>query len=134
MMRCKMRSGVAALALVLAGMACGFSASTANVADAFMARDPDGTEPVTVFSPDETFYLIVELANASDATKVKAAWTAIDVDDVDFDTTIDETELTTGSGRLTFDLTNDSPWPAGNYRVDLYLNGKLDRTLEFSVE
>ncbi len=130
----KPRGGVAVLALLVAGIACGVSASTANVDDAFLARDREGTERVEIFFPDETFYLIVDLANAPDGTEVRAVWTAIDADDVDFDTTIDEATLTTGSGRLTFDLTNDSLWPAGNYKVDLYLNGALERTLEFSVE
>jgi len=46
---------------------------------------------------------------------------------------IDETELTSGSNTLTFQLSNDAPWPAGQYKVDLYLNDELDRTLEFEV-
>jgi hypothetical protein len=125
---------IAVLALFAAGLACSFSASTANISDAYLARDPDGTDPTTVFLPDEPFYLIVELANAPDDTVVKAVWVAVDADGVDFDTVIDEAELTTGSGQLTFDLTNDGLWPAGNYKVDIYLNDTVKETLEFSVE
>jgi hypothetical protein len=122
------------VALLAAMIACGFSASTARLSNAFMARDPEGDEPTTVFAPGETFYLIADLANAVDDTEVKAVWVAIDVDGVDFDTVIDEATLTTGDGRLTFDLANDSSWPVGNYKVDVYLNDNLARTLEFSVE
>ena len=125
---------ITVLALFAASMACGVSASTANISDAYLARDPEGTDPTTVFLPDEPFYLIVELANAPDDTVVKAVWVAVDVDDVDFDTVIDEAELTTSSGQLTFDLSNDDLWPAGNYKVDVYVNDNVAETVEFSVE
>lgn len=120
--------------LVFASMACSFSASTANIASAVTARDPEGTEPTTVFAPDEPFYLIVELGNAPDDTTVKASWTAVDAEGVEPNMLIDEAELASGSGTLTFDLTNDNLWPAGSYKVDLYLNNELERTVEFSVE
>jgi hypothetical protein len=125
---------ITVLALFAASLACGVSASTANISDAYLARDPEGTDPTTVFLPDEPFYLIVELANAPDDTVVKAVWVAVDVDDVDFDTVIDEAELTTSSGQLTFDLSNDDLWPAGNYKVDVYVNDNVAETVEFSVE
>jgi len=48
---------------------------------------------------------------------------------------IDEAEITAEEGNIfTFDLTNNGLWPVGKYKVDLYLNDKLDRTLEFEVQ
>ena len=118
--------------LLLAG--CEFSASTANIANAILARDEAATEPTTVFSPTDTFYLIVELANAPDDTTVRAVWYAVDVGDVaPANTLIDEATLTSGSGTLTFDLVSDTQWPPGTYRVELYLNDELNQTIEFSV-
>jgi hypothetical protein len=35
--------------------ACSFSASTANISEAKMARDPEGKNPTRVFNPHETF-------------------------------------------------------------------------------
>lgn len=49
------------------------------------------------------------------------------------DLRLDESELTSGSGTLTFSLSNSQPWPVGKYKVDLYLNEELDRTLDFEV-
>jgi hypothetical protein len=49
-------------------------------------------------------------------------------------TKIDAAEKTVGDATLTFDLTGTKPWPKGSYKVDLYLNDKLDRTLEFQVK
>src|SRR4051812_8733660 len=46
--------------------ACSFSASSANISSAKMARDKDGKQPTNTFSPDEPFYCIVELSNAPD--------------------------------------------------------------------
>jgi hypothetical protein len=116
--------------------ACSFSASTANISDAKMARDPEGNDPTKVFSPDETFYCIADLSNAPDDTKVKAVWTAVNVEGVKPDTKIKETSATGGSGQLQFSLTNDGSWPVGEYKVELFLNDqeKPARTLAFKVQ
>ncbi len=127
------------LVIVLATLtmpACSLSASTANISDAKMARDPEGNDPTRVFSPDETFYCVAELSNAPDDTSVRAVWTAIDVEGANPNTKIDEVSTTGGSGQLQFDLTNQGPWPVGEYRVDLFLNDEQEpaRTLEFKVQ
>jgi hypothetical protein len=116
--------------------ACSFSASTANISDAKMARDPEGNDPTKVFSPDETFYCVAELSNAPDDTSVRAVWTAIDVEGANPNTKIDEVSTTGSSGQLQFDLTNQGPWPVGEYKVDLFLNDEQEpaRTLEFKVQ
>jgi hypothetical protein len=101
-----------------------------------MARDPEGNDPTKVFSPDETFYCIADLSNAPDDTKVKAVWTAVNVEGVKPDTKIKETSATGGSGQLQFSLTNDGSWPVGEYKVELFLNDqeKPARTLAFKVQ
>lgn len=120
--------------LLLASLACNFGVSTANIKEAKMYRDSEGTQATTTFTPQDTFYCIVDLANAPDDTKVKAVWTAVDVEGNEPNTLIDEAEMEYGSGTLTFDLTNNGPWPAGKYKVEIYLNDTLDRTLEFAVQ
>lgn len=120
--------------LVVVSLACGFSASTANIASAQMARDADGDDPTSVFAQDEEFFAVVELANAPDDTTVKAVWTAVETDGTEPNFVIDEVELTSGSGNLHFTLTNDKLWPVGKYKVDLFLNDELSQSLEFEVE
>lgn len=120
--------------MILAALACGGSFSTANIARAWLSADESGTPETTRFSQDQpTFYCIVELANAPDDTTVRAVWTAVSAEGTEANFLLDETELTSGDGTLTFDLTNDQLWPVGSYSVDLYLNEKLDRTLTFEV-
>ena len=65
---------------------------------------------------------------------MKADWTAVSVEGAAPNTKIDAAEKTLGDATITFDLTNNKPWPKGSYKVDLYLNDKLDRTLEFQVK
>jgi len=125
---------IAFVLLLATTLACSFNASTANIQNARMARDYDGNEPTQVFTEDETFFCVADLANAPDDTTVKAAWTAVAVEGADPDTFIDETELTTGSGTLHFELSNDGVWPTGTYKVELYLNDELQETLEFQVQ
>jgi hypothetical protein len=120
--------------LAALSLACGFNFSTANIAGATLAKDAAGNTPTTTFAQDEVFFAVVELANAPDDTKVKAVWTAVEAEGIDPNHKIDEAELTSGDGTIQFDLSNDKLWPPGKYKVDLYLNDKLDRTLEFTVE
>jgi hypothetical protein len=127
---------VCAAFLLLALTACSFSASSANISNAKMARDQDGKQPTKTFSPDEPFYCVAELSNAPDDTKVKAVWTAVKAEGADPNTKIDEAKTTSRSGQLQFNLSNEGPWPTGDYKVDLYLNDAKEptKTLPFKVE
>lgn len=123
------------LMLAVAGLACGFSVSTANISDAFMSLDDAGAQRTTTYAQtDTTFYAQVILENAPDDTVVKAVWTAVSAQDTDPNLLIDETSLTSGSAPLTFSLSNDGLWPIGGYKVDIYLNDELNRTLAFTVQ
>ncbi|HFQ94300.1 MAG TPA: hypothetical protein ENK32_09840, partial [Anaerolineae bacterium] len=53
------------------------SFSTANIKNATLANDEAGANATTSFAPEDTFYLLVDLANAPDDTTVKAVWTAV---------------------------------------------------------
>lgn len=118
--------------LVLASLACEFSASTAKISNAVLTVDETGKAATTEFTTDQPFIYIVDLANAPDDTKVKAVWYS--VDDAGTATQFVEKEMVTGKSPITFSATNNGPWPVGKYKVELYLNDKLDRTQEFSVK
>ena len=124
----------AALALLFLGLlGCEFEASTADIEDAWMARDYEGLQPTDIFGVNETFYCIVELKDAPDDTTIKAAWFAEDVEGVEENFLISESELNHGDGRLHFELGNENPWPVGRYEVELYINNRKDQSLDFEV-
>ena len=122
------------MALVILSVACGFSASTANIKEAYMARDEQGADKTTVFTQNEVFWCIVQVANAPDDTKVKATWYAVNAEGVDPNFLIDEVETTTAGGTIPFNLVNDGLWPLGTYKVEIYLNDELNQTLNFEVQ
>jgi hypothetical protein len=124
--------GIALSMLILVSLAC--AASTANFSSAKLTADSTGAGETTTFSPDQTIYCIVQLANAPSDTKVKAVWTAVNAEGAAPNTQLDSTEITSADNTLTFKLSNDKAWPAGSYKVELYLNDKLTNTLEFTVQ
>ncbi len=126
---------IAFVAISLAIQACDFSFSTANFDDAFMSKDADGNQRTTTYEQGDIFYAIVDLANAPDDTVVRAVWFAVNAEGVAANTQLDDVSSTSGAARLTFNLANavNMLWPAGQYRVDLYLNDELKTSLEFQV-
>jgi len=126
------------LIVLLAGLACNFPAATPpatpRLTEAWMAQDYNGEQPTSIFGQQDTFYCIARLENSGAESAVRAVWTAISGEGVEPNTPIDQVELATRSGALHFELSNAGPWPVGVYQVELYLNGELDRTLEFIVQ
>jgi hypothetical protein len=132
---------VVLVAVVAAG--CNFSVSTANIASATLSKDVKGdqfepVDPTTTFSTDQpVIHLVAKVANTPEGTKVKSVWTAVDVGDVaPANTKIAETEIvlnSDGNAHFTLSIPDTGVWPVGKYKVEVYLNDKLDRTLEYSV-
>jgi hypothetical protein len=113
-------------------VACEFSATTANIKAAYLVTDESSGQKTTSYTQDQPFVLVVEQANAPDDTRVKAVWYTLD--EAGAATQFVEKEMVTGGTPVTFSATNNGPWPVGNYKVELYLNDKLNTTIEFSVE
>ena len=129
---------LAVLALVVSSLACALGSTELGLTNLRMAFDKDGNNPTTTFAPTDVFYAVADLANAPQGTNVEAKWTAVNAADtepnLEFQTqTLDITEESF-SGTIYFQLSNDEGWPTGQYKVDLYLNGNLTQTAEFSVQ
>jgi hypothetical protein len=125
---------LAILALAVSTLACGGSVSTANVKDAWLSNDGEGNNHTTSFSQKDTMNLFIDLNNAPDDTELKVAWIAVNAEGLDPNYVIKETDYKSGDGTVHFDLTNSMLWPVGSYKADVYLNGKLDRSLTFEVQ
>lgn len=106
-----------------------------------MARDTQGEDrepvnPTTVFQGKSVFHAVVATKNAPKNTRFGAVWYVVDVgNDGPANAKIDSSELTAeGTRNIDFTLTPTDTWPAGSYRVDLLVNGVLDRSVTFSVK
>ena len=114
-------------------------ASAGQVTNAKLAKDftyGDVVNPTSSFYPtDRAFHLVVDLSNPPEGTRVGADWYAVDAGSFKNDKLDSETyTLKTGEERVHVSLTNKENWPKGKYKVQVMLNGKLNRTLEFQVK
>ena len=122
--------------LSLAILACGFSASTANITNAHMATDESDTTQTTVYAPDTaTFFCFFDLNNAPDDTVVKGVWTLVSAEGYEANSEIDSAEITGSDDSYYFSLDRAAEaWPIGQYKIDLYINDNLVETVEFQVQ
>src|SRR5437588_6294456 len=102
----------------------------------------DKFEPVENFKPTDTFGVLVKLSEPKIGTRVKGVWTAVDAGGLK-DKKLLEKEVTLNSDtfkgvkqkdRVDFSLSHDNPYPTGDYKIDIYLNGELAETVEFTIE
>ncbi|HEV2884357.1 MAG TPA: hypothetical protein VGW36_05835 [Pyrinomonadaceae bacterium] len=104
-----------------------------------MAKDNGRGAPgdeTNSFSPDDhTVHCVVKLKEAKSGTNMRFSWWIVDADgsknqkikDIDYTTRTLENIV---HGHLS--LPQD--WPQGKYKVQVYVNGDLDRTAFYSVQ
>ena len=103
-----------------------------------LATDNGGQPGDTVqqFSPsDNPMHFVIKLSEATKGTKVKVVLKAVSVDTGDRDTKVGELDYETKSfeNRVNaqFELPRD--WPTGTWRLEVYVNGSLNKTRDFQV-
>jgi len=122
-------------ALALSVAACQSKDGVLRISDAYMAFDEIGEYPTKVYAPADIFYCIVTVLDApEEGASLKAIWYAVNAKGIAGNTVIDEIEITTEDAVVPFILSNEGPWPTGSYKVEIYLNGELDRTIRFKVK
>jgi hypothetical protein len=96
----------------------------------------DPGEETDSFAPgDRTVHCVATLKEANSGTKMRFAWWAVDVQDTQ-NKKIQEINYTTKAlenvihGHLTY----PQDWPSGKYKVEVYVNGALDKTVFYSVK
>ena len=100
-----------------------------TTAKAVNADDSPGETSAT-FSKGDTVYVSMWTANAPVGTEIKARWIGPD------GTQFNEDRIVTdkaGDGYTSFYARNRNGWDAGNYRVEILLNGQPAGTAAFMV-
>lgn len=95
----------------------------------------EGGTSVTTFSPsDHVINAAIELNRIESGLTAKVVWTAVD-------TTAGQgievarkefTSVAANTIQAQVQLPND--WPTGTYKLDIYLNGSLAKTVDFTVK
>jgi hypothetical protein len=129
---------LAALALVISTLACAaFSGGEPSLTNPRLSSDSDGVNATTVYSTTDIFYAVADLSNVEDGSVIDAKWylvSAADYDPGEIESSTLTIEDKNAVNYVSFQLTSDSGWPVGEYKVELYLNGTLAHTMNFSVQ
>ena len=83
------------------------------------------------FSPKDTIYAAVSTTGAASNATLGAKWTYQDGQTVNDSS---QTIAPTGPAVTTFHISKPDGWPAGNYKVEISLNGTSVATKDFSVK
>jgi hypothetical protein len=124
---------VCVVALLLLTSACDVLGGAGSIDDIVLTTAVDAdycpVDDVTTFSPDDAFHCSVMVSDMREGSTVTIRWYY----GQDF---IEEAIWQVqkgGFGCVAFELTNLNAWPRGGYRVEIYLNGNLERMARFAV-
>jgi hypothetical protein len=116
----------------------GDTGSGAAIKEMYMAKD-DGGQPgdhTTTFAPgDHTIHCVATLKEAKAGTDMKFSWWIVDADGTQ-DKKIKDIDYTTKTleNVIHGHLTLPQDWPKGKYKVEVYVNGNLDKTANYAVQ
>ena len=95
-----------------------------------VGADRKVTTATTTFTPKDTIYASVATTGTGTAT-IEAKWTYQGSQTVKDDS---KTIAPTGPASTAFSISKPDGWPAGNYKVDISLNGTQVASKDFSVQ
>ena len=116
------------------GGTVGTSGTAVRVTDVSLGRAIGGDKAVTdstdKFGPNDTIYASVATDGTAPSASVRAKWTFEDGQ------TVDETTRTiapAGRDRTEFHIAKPNGWPAGKYKLEVFLNDQSAKTATFEV-
>jgi hypothetical protein len=110
--------------LIFAGLACNFSASTANLSGLKLGKDQAVTAETSSFAAGDTVYAVATVSNAPGAVKVTGR---LVIDEVAGEQSgpipgLEKTLDLAGSGTATYTFSPPpSGWPKGKYKVEVVM-------------
>ena len=129
------------LALLMAAAACrgnaaNNTAATAGVrvTDVTLGRSVGGDKAVTdstdTFKPNDTIYASIATEGSAPSATIRAKWSFEDGQLVDEST---RTIAPNNRERTEFHISKPDGWPAGKYKVEVFLNDQSAQTKSFDV-
>lgn len=132
------------LALLVAAAGCGktdtgggvgTSGTAVRVTDVSLGRAIGGDKAITdgtdKFRPNDTIYASVATDGTASSATVRAKWTFEDGQTVDEST---RTIAPGGRERTEFHIAKPNGWPAGKYKLEVFLNDQSAETKTFEVQ
>lgn len=141
-MQTHIRNAAFALGLLLAvGLACNFSASTANISGLKMGKDKQVATETSSFGATDTVYAVATISNVPDKVKVKGRLVIEDVAGEEKGPVqgLENTVELPSDGTATFNFTPPAAgWPKGKYKVEVIMTNeageqKDQKSADFTV-
>jgi hypothetical protein len=112
----------------------GTSGATVKVTDVTLGRAVGGDKAITDktdnFRPNDTIYASVATEGSAASTTLRARWTYEDGQVVDDSS---HTIAPNNRERTEFHISKPDGWPAGNYQLELFVDGRSVETKKFEV-
>lgn len=125
------------LAAALAALAGGNAlAGSPALTDVVVSEAKDGPAKSTFKPTTSKVFLRAKLVDIAPGAKLKAEWIAVKAEGAPPNYRIDAVENTVRAGATRYDGSFGKPtagWPVGDYRVDLFIDGKAVRQATFKV-
>ena len=95
-------------------------------------------EETDTFQPTDTIHCVVELAEPTAGANIRYSWWVVEAEGADEklrNEKIEDIEYTTKPEERVVHshLVMPAAWPTGKYKVDVYVNGKLEESVEYNV-
>ena len=110
------------------------AAAQEGIFNGFLASDIKGVFTTNKYKPDQVIYLFFDINDPSNKNVIRIVWSVVDVKGfLPGAVRSDITDVATVKNYRTLSNHSANPWPAGKYKVDLYLNDNLQQTIEFEI-
>ena len=122
-----------AVAALIVSSGCGLARGGSSVDDIVLTSALDAdycpVDDVTTFSSSGPFYCSARVSNLQPGSTVTSRWYYGGqlVEEINYQVQAG------GHGCVGFELTSAHVWPRGGYRVEIYLDGELQRMATFAV-
>lgn len=103
--------------------------------EVYIAKEENGSAVSTISPSDRKVHVVINLNKAKSGTDVKLIWIAEEVEGAS-NRQLKTLEYTTkvGERKIPGYLSWSEDWPKGKYKVEVYIDGNLDRTVYYEVE
>ena len=125
-----------ALSVAIVLLAPRFASAESKIEMAVATDSRESTSQREVFAPDTPKVYVVYTVTTSKPSKVKGVWWAEKVQGVPDNSKMTESasNVQTGTFMMAFSYPKPpSGWPSGTYKVDLWVDDKLEKTVKFKV-
>lgn len=84
------------------------------------------------FNARDTIYAVVDVTNTEAGTPIEGRWFHVSSDQQVNTNTVNTTSA--GSHKIPLFISRPDAWPTGDYRLDVYINGMMQKSQSFKVE